>query len=164
MNQKKLMEFCKDRKIVITAYSPLGSPDRPWAKPEDPQLLEDAKLKEVASKLKRSPAQVVLRYQVGFQYLRHTAVFKFHWIYSCRGATSPSPSRSQSPASSKTLEFLTLSSQRKTWSTWTLLIATDASVQFYRKHQLSQLIGVVLNFIFYFSAKDHAHYPFNIEF
>jgi diketogulonate reductase-like aldo/keto reductase len=68
LNQKKLMEFCKDRKIFITAYSPLGSPDRPWAKPEDPQLLDDEKLKGMAKKLNRSPAQVVLRYQVGFFY------------------------------------------------------------------------------------------------
>jgi len=66
LNQKKLMEFCKDRGLAITAYSPLGSPDRPWAKPEDPQLLEDKKLKEMAEKLKRTAAQVVLRYQVSF--------------------------------------------------------------------------------------------------
>jgi len=46
------------------AYSPLGSPDRPWAKPTDPVLMEEPKLKELAAKHGRSVAQIVLRYQV----------------------------------------------------------------------------------------------------
>ena len=64
------MEFCKARDIVITAYSPLGSPDRPWAKPEDPKLLEDAKLLELAKKYKKTVAQVLIRYQVRKPILR----------------------------------------------------------------------------------------------
>lgn len=58
------MEFCKLKGIVITAYSPLGSPDRPGAKPDDPVLLEDLKLKEIAAKYKATVAQIVLKYQV----------------------------------------------------------------------------------------------------
>ncbi|KAK6632597.1 hypothetical protein RUM43_013365 [Polyplax serrata] len=64
LNQMKLSEFCRERDVLITAYSPLGSPDRPWAKPGDAQLMDDEKLKQVAQKYNKTVAQVLIRYQV----------------------------------------------------------------------------------------------------
>lgn len=64
LNQSKLTEFCLSKGITITAYSPLGSPDRPWAKADDPQLLDDQKLRQIAQKYGKTPAQIVLRYQI----------------------------------------------------------------------------------------------------
>lgn len=66
LNQKKLKEFCDSKGILLTAYSPLGSPDRPWATKDDPQLLEDPKILAVAEKYKKSPAQIVIKYQVEY--------------------------------------------------------------------------------------------------
>merc|ERR1719483_962254 len=64
LNQSKLLQFCEERGIKLTAYSPLGSPDRPWAKPDDINLMDDPKLKEIGQKYKKSPAQILIRYQI----------------------------------------------------------------------------------------------------
>lgn len=63
LHQIMLTAFCAEKGIVITAYSPLGSPaNRPQT--NDIPLLEDEKLKTIAAKHCRDPGQILIRYQI----------------------------------------------------------------------------------------------------
>ncbi|XP_025830396.1 aldose reductase-like [Agrilus planipennis] len=64
LSQKKLFEFCKSKGITITAHSTLGAPGSNYAKPNTPKVLEDAKIKAIAQKHNKTPAQVVLRWHI----------------------------------------------------------------------------------------------------
>lgn len=80
--QKKLSDFCKEKGILITAYSPLGSPNRPWAKPDDPKLLDDKKLIELGKKYNKTSAQILLRYQVRIKILKYLlSYFPINYMY-----------------------------------------------------------------------------------
>lgn len=62
--QQKLSKFLESYGVVLTAYSPLGSPGRPWATSDEPHLLTEPKVLEIAKKYNKTPAQVLIRYQL----------------------------------------------------------------------------------------------------
>ncbi|KAF4112269.1 aldo-keto reductase family 1 member A1-B isoform X1 [Onychostoma macrolepis] len=61
--QVELLAHCRDRGLVMTAYSPLGSPDRAWKHPEEPVLLEEPAIAALAKKYNKTPAQIIIRWQ-----------------------------------------------------------------------------------------------------
>ncbi len=70
--QNELLQFCKQNNIHVTAYSPLGSKDRPDRLKEEnePVLLEDGVLKEIANNHGASSAQILISWAIS----RDTAV------------------------------------------------------------------------------------------
>lgn len=62
--QSELSKYCEENEIVVTAYSPLGSPDRPWAQPGDVELMKSPVLITIAERVSKSVAQVLIRYQI----------------------------------------------------------------------------------------------------
>ncbi|WP_115071056.1 aldo/keto reductase [Synechococcus sp. UW179B] len=66
LQQQALLEYCASEGILITAYSPLGSMDRPQSlKVKDaPVVLENPVIRSIAETRGCSPAQVVLAWDV----------------------------------------------------------------------------------------------------
>lgn len=60
--QPALVEACRERSIHVTAYSPLGSRDRPdtLKQADEPVLLEDPAVQAVAERHEATPAQVLI--------------------------------------------------------------------------------------------------------
>ena len=61
-----MLEFCSKEEIFLTAYSPLGSPDRPaeFKDPNEPKLLENPTIIEIASTMGLTSAQVLIRWAI----------------------------------------------------------------------------------------------------
>jgi len=66
LQQNELLEYCKKNGIHITAYSPLGSTDRPDALKADdePSLLENETIIKIAEKHNATPAQILIQWHV----------------------------------------------------------------------------------------------------
>lgn len=62
LQQNDLLEFCKKKNILVTAYSPLGSGDRAKAMKADdePNMLEMETIREIAKKHNALPAQILI--------------------------------------------------------------------------------------------------------
>ncbi|MGD9946885.1 MAG: aldo/keto reductase [Desulfobulbus sp.] len=67
LQQNEMLAFCRDQNIQLTAYSPLGSGDRPTPlkKQDEPTLLDNPVIEKVAAKHGISPAQVLLAWGLG---------------------------------------------------------------------------------------------------
>ncbi|MFA6355083.1 MAG: aldo/keto reductase [Candidatus Paceibacterota bacterium] len=63
LQQPELLEFCKYNDIVVTAYSPLGSPGNSKDK-GFPALLEDKVINEIANIYNKTPAQILIRWAI----------------------------------------------------------------------------------------------------
>jgi len=66
LNQSQLLAFCNERQIALTAYCPLGSPDRPspMKAKDEPTLLEHPEIKELATKYNKTPGHILIKFQV----------------------------------------------------------------------------------------------------
>lgn len=59
--QKDLVDYCRYNGIVVTAYAPIGQPDR---ETHTPIYFFSEGMRRLVKKYKRTPAQIVLRYLV----------------------------------------------------------------------------------------------------
>ena len=66
LQQDELLNYCKENNIHVTAYSPLGSGDRPDAMKADdePSLLENEVITSIAVKHNATPGQVLIIWSV----------------------------------------------------------------------------------------------------
>lgn len=63
--QDQLVAFCKENELLVTAYSPLGSPDsRAEKHAQDPKLLEDGAVMAIAQKHGATLGQVLISWSI----------------------------------------------------------------------------------------------------
>lgn len=59
-SQIELVKYCQNQGITVTAYSPLGG----QPSPDSPHLFEEKIIKDLAVKYKKSPAQIILKWNI----------------------------------------------------------------------------------------------------
>lgn len=66
LQQPELLEYCQGNQIAFTAYSPLGSGDRPdmMKRTDEPDLFENGTIRAIAESHELTPAQVMLAWAV----------------------------------------------------------------------------------------------------
>lgn len=66
LQQPQMLSFCQDAGIILTAYSPLGSGDRPadLKDENEPILLEDPVIQEIAKQKGCTVAQVLIKWAI----------------------------------------------------------------------------------------------------
>ncbi len=66
LQQSAMLDFCCQNGIHLTAYSPLGSPDRPdvFKAADEPVLLQEETIVEIAARLGATPAQVLIGWAI----------------------------------------------------------------------------------------------------
>jgi len=67
LNQKRLVQFCKDKGKAVTGYSPLGSSgyvEIGMDRGQSVGLLQNPSVLEIAARVGKTPAQVLLRWGV----------------------------------------------------------------------------------------------------
>ncbi|XP_050389351.1 prostaglandin F synthase 1 [Patella vulgata] len=62
LQQKELGKLCTERGIIMTSYGALGAITRPNQSGNKPVLLDDLVIKEIASRINRTPGEVLLNY------------------------------------------------------------------------------------------------------
>ena len=60
----ELIKYCQSNEIAVTAYGPIGAPNRTPINPEDPVLLEDPLVLKLAEKYSKSAGQICLKWAV----------------------------------------------------------------------------------------------------
>ena len=64
LQNNELVEYCQSENIAVTSFASLGAADRAWASSGDPLPLQNPVILEMAARLSKSPAQVILRWLI----------------------------------------------------------------------------------------------------
>lgn len=61
---KRIKDHCRSRDVIVAAYSSLGASGHPQFSPGDRLAINEPKIRAVAQKHRKTPAQIMIRYQI----------------------------------------------------------------------------------------------------